>query len=137
VLCYREPGPESDPELDTADYVVQTDGDGRFALSFLGTGTYRVFALDDRDRDWLWNIGVEELAVPAGDLHLDSAGQTRALPALHLAALDTTLPSLADCALAAAGWWALEFDGDWAPGQVDSLQVFLVRGTDTSRSPAW
>ena len=66
VLCYRQPAPSSNPELDSADYVVQTDAEGRFAFSFLRTGSYRVFALADRDRDWLWNIGAEELARAGG-----------------------------------------------------------------------
>jgi len=133
VLCYKQPSQHCNPEIDSADYVVQTDAEGRFALSFLRTGSYRVFALADRDRDWLWNIGAEELGVPAGDLEVDSAGATKSLPVLHLAALDTVLPALVDCRRVSDEWWALEFDAVWSGAQLDSLSVFEVRGRDTVR----
>lgn len=132
VLCYRLPSDRANPELDSADYVVQTDAQGRFALSFLRTGSYRVFALADRDRDWLWNIGVEELGVPATDVALEEAGAMQALPVMHLAVLDTVLPTLLDCSRASAGWWALEFDLEWSQRQLDSISVFEVLGPDTT-----
>lgn len=130
VLCYSQAA-ASNPEVDSADYVVQADEQGQFALSYLGPGTYRVFALVDRDKDWLWNIGAEDIAVPSGDLTLDASGPAF-LPALHCSDLDTVSPVLLSCASRSSGWWALEFDGEWPRKQLDSLQVFLVRGGDTS-----
>lgn len=129
ALCYAIERKDKNPELDTADYVIQTDSAGHFLFSFLRPGDYRVFGLDDRDRDWLWNIGVEAVAVPSLDVRV--AGQPAFLPALHLARLDTVKPALLNCELLSESWVRLHFDGELDRTVLDSVHVGLVRQADT------
>jgi hypothetical protein len=89
ALCYRVDGTPLNPETDTADYVVVSDAEGRFEFEFLSPGSYRVFGLEDRDRDWLWNIGSEWIAVPGRDVELNELQPEWELQPLHLTALDT------------------------------------------------
>jgi hypothetical protein len=131
ALCFRLPSDRLNPETDTADYVVQTDSSGRFKFAFLRTGQYRIFGLADRDRDWLWNIGTEEIAVPAQDVSLGDRGEAARLPALHLTQLDTTLPVLLTCEPLSDTWVKLSFDAALDSAWLDSVTVTLAGERDT------
>lgn len=50
VLLYREPFDLSE----TADYIASTDTSGTFEFSYLSEGKYKVFWLDDRNRNKIW-----------------------------------------------------------------------------------
>jgi len=117
ALLFRVDSRSADPEKDTADYVVTADSSGRFEFGYLGPGQYRIFGLDDRDRDWLWNVGVEPIAVPAFDARLLRPEDSALLPPLILSPLDTVMPAILDCRMAAP----------------DMLQIDLSVGLDSSR----
>jgi hypothetical protein len=134
ALCYRLPRERANPETDTADYVVQTDSAGRFTLSFLGPGNYRIFGLADQDGDWLWNIGSEDIAVPAQDVGLEGSGAASFLPALHLSDLDTSAPAFVACRPLSDTWWRLEFDGPLDSAALNSARVQFIAGEDTAVS---
>jgi hypothetical protein len=110
ALCYRLDDTPPNPELDTADYVVLADAEGQFEFEFLSPGTYRVFALEDRDRDWLWNVGSEWIGVPSADANLSEAGAHTELPPLHLTALDTVRAIPTVCRNRAGRFVRVEFD---------------------------
>jgi hypothetical protein len=110
ALCYRVDGDPINPELDSADYMVVADAGGHFEFEFLSPGGYRVFGLDDRDRDWLWNIGSEWIAVPAGDIYLADSGEHVDLPPLHLSALDTVRAVPTACRRRGDRFVQVEFD---------------------------
>ncbi|MDD5087358.1 MAG: Ig-like domain-containing protein [bacterium] len=57
-----------DPLTETADYGVQASGDGTFRFDYLKIGIYRVFAVQDRNRDGLWTPPGEPIGVPPWDV---------------------------------------------------------------------
>ncbi|MFQ5652419.1 MAG: Ig-like domain-containing protein [bacterium] len=61
---------DSNPEQETASYVTQTDAQGKYELSHLSAGRYRVFAMQDKDRNRFFEVGVDGLGVPQGDVTL-------------------------------------------------------------------
>jgi hypothetical protein len=134
ALCYRLDEGGRDPESDTADYVVQVDIDGYYQFEFLGPGSYRVFGLDDRDRDWLWNVGVEEIAVPASDVTLDTQGTTSQVMPLYLTQLDTVRPVITACEVVSPDILKLEFDRGFDSVGLTVMSVELV--TSSQRIPA-
>lgn len=69
ILAYAS-GPSnnrSDNMLDLlhkeADYIAQTDASGAFSLGNIVPGSYRIFAIDDRNRDMRHDEDTEEIAV--------------------------------------------------------------------------
>jgi hypothetical protein len=126
ALCYRLDGGDVDPESDTADYVVQVDVEGYFQFEFLGPGSYRIFGLDDRDRDWLWNVGVEEIAVPSTDVELNTQGAVAGISPLYLTKLDTVRPVITACEVVSPQFLMLEFDRGFDSVDVKDMRVELV-----------
>ncbi|MDZ7624178.1 MAG: Ig-like domain-containing protein [Ignavibacteriaceae bacterium] len=52
------------------DYVSQTGGDGNFSLQGLGAGNYRIFAVNDKFRDYLFQQDQDEIGIPQTDIFL-------------------------------------------------------------------
>ena len=125
ALLYRVHDANTDPEQDTADYVVTADSSGRFEFGYLGPGAYRIFGLDDRDRDWLWNVGVEPVAVPAFDASLLRSDDAVLLPPLILTPLDTAMPAILNCAMAAPAILQLDVSEDLDSSRLDLQRVSL------------
>ena len=72
--------PDPDPRQDKAPFAVQPQKDGRFLLSYLPEGSYRVFVVVDSRRDRLWESDQEAIALPASDV---AAGEAN-VPMLNL-----------------------------------------------------
>lgn len=94
ALCYRLDDLHANPEFDTAAYVVLTDSSGAFEFSYLTSGAYRVYGLDDKDRDWLWNVGREWIGVPSEEPVVTRAHWNVFLSPLHLMPADTVAPEV-------------------------------------------
>jgi uncharacterized protein (DUF2141 family) len=52
------------------DYVSQTGVDGNFSMQGLGAGNYRVFAVNDKYRDYLYQQDQDEIGIPHSDIFL-------------------------------------------------------------------
>jgi hypothetical protein len=55
------------------DYVSQTGVDGNFSLQGLGAGNYRLFAVNDKFRDYLYQQDQDEIGFPNTDIFLSEA----------------------------------------------------------------
>lgn len=65
-----EEGQDPDPTKKSGDYITQTDAQGRFKLTNLSEGIYRIFAIQDKDNNRFFEVGSEELGVPFRDVRL-------------------------------------------------------------------
>jgi len=61
-----------DPAKYPADYLIQLSSDGTYALTNLPKGKYRVFALQDEDRNNLFDKEVDKISVSYKDLEIIS-----------------------------------------------------------------
>ena len=52
------------------DYASQTGIDGNFKIQGLGTGSYRVFAVNDNFKDYLFQQDQDEIGIPQQDIFL-------------------------------------------------------------------
>lgn len=91
VEANRQP----DPARDTADYTTQSGKAGDFEFRYLATGLYRLYAIDDKYGNRLYDRGEDAIGVASRDLRLDAAGAGRVTGVnLRLALEDTLQPAL-------------------------------------------
>ena len=55
------------------DYISQTSDDGKFTLSHLAYGTYRIFAIRDVDRNLLFDGESDEIGIAQNDIFLNDS----------------------------------------------------------------
>jgi len=60
--------PEPDPLKKRGDYITQTGDDGSYTLPYIRQGTYRVFMIEDGDKDHAFNVRADRIAFPSGDV---------------------------------------------------------------------
>jgi hypothetical protein len=95
VYAYRDTDPDSlDPKYIKADFLSQTGPDGNFWLRYLPNGFYRIFVIEDLNKNLLLDAATERIGIPTEDIDLDSgsgaAGPLNFVPTR----IDTTAPEL-------------------------------------------
>jgi hypothetical protein len=81
-----------DPTRHRPDYVVRTGDDGRFRLSYLREGLYRVFAVRDNLNNLLYDIEADEIGIPTGDVFAVDSNRMPSALRFTLHREDTTAP---------------------------------------------
>ena len=76
------------------DYVSQTGVEGNFKLQGLGSGRYRVLAVNDNFKDYLYQQDQDEIGIPQEDIFLTDDDSLYAGMRLLLFNADTTKPRL-------------------------------------------
>jgi len=85
------PNPAATPPL----YVTQANARGEFSLDYLALGSYRLFAVGDRDLNGRYDAERELIAVASSDYILTPQQPRRSGVILRAALKDTTPPALA------------------------------------------
>jgi len=65
-----ENGEDLDPTKKSGEYVTQTDRQGRFILSNLSEGLYRIFAIHDKNNNRLYDMESDALGVTFRDVEI-------------------------------------------------------------------
>ncbi len=76
------------------DYVSQTGVDGNFSMQGLGSGNYRVYAVNDQFRDYLYQQDQDEIGIPHQDILLTETDSIYTNLYFLLSNADTTKPRL-------------------------------------------
>lgn len=117
------------------DYVTQTAEDGSFKFSYLGLGSYRLFATTDKNRDLLWDPGVEPLGIAAGDVVISFPGEEVVGLAITATKRDTLKPVLLGCQLLQGRVLEVEFEKEILQEGLLDPESFLINPLDTALSP--
>ncbi len=80
------------PSLIRPEYVTQTGKDGKFLLSNLAPATYRVFAVRDAFRDFVYDRGADDIGVAPADVTLGPLEQRIGGLTFRLSRVDTAAP---------------------------------------------
>jgi len=84
---------DPNPILFEGDYITQADGEGNFQLTHLSSGTYRVFAITNDDKDISFSITTDRIGMPPGDITLDVDEESNPIM-FKPVSIDTLLPRL-------------------------------------------
>ncbi|MGB2979839.1 MAG: Ig-like domain-containing protein [Candidatus Zixiibacteriota bacterium] len=99
-----------DPEEEKPDYVTQTGDEGRFALKNLSLGSYRIFAVQDVNRDLLWDWEKEAIGVTTSDVKLTEREISKTDVDFIIDKKDKSPPRLLNCHSLTDNLLRLEFD---------------------------
>jgi len=71
IFAYKKDGgKEIDPMTDKPEYISQTGVDGSYKIAGLAAGTYRLFAIRDQFKDYLFQPSQDEYSSPSKDTKL-------------------------------------------------------------------
>lgn len=68
IICAYLKNRDINPEKDLPDFITQVNQDGIFSFSNLPEGEFRVFAINDNDRNFLFDKNFDDISVPSGDI---------------------------------------------------------------------
>jgi hypothetical protein len=131
VLLYREPY-----DLTTkADYVASTDTSGQFQFSYLPQGTFKLFWVDDRNRNKIWDPQQERAQPFKKEFVTLQKGGTDTLGTLFFISVDTTKPTLQGVGLFSSNRMRMRFSEDIILS--DTANIVLTDTLGNEYSPAW
>lgn len=114
------------------DYVSQTGADGSFVLNGLATGNYRVFAVDDKFRDLLFQPEQDWIGVPNKDIPLIQDSMFTNL-SFQLFNADTSKPRLISSVMTDRNHILLSFSSEIDTSVIKSSNFSLIDSTENSR----
>jgi len=83
-----------DPTTDPPQYVTQCDARGRFRLQNLSPGNYRLFAVNDKDRNRRYDPGYDAIGFPTRNASLTPRDSTDGPLFFRVTVQDTTRPEI-------------------------------------------
>jgi hypothetical protein len=97
IYAYKCDDPDSlNPTITKADFLTMPDAQGAFKLSYLSFGIYRVYVVEDINRNLLLDANIERIGIPWCDVTLDSSSLTAPHMTFRLTKVDTTPPVIID-----------------------------------------
>ncbi len=125
----RQAGPEPDPSVDKPYYVTQTDDLGAFVFKNLSLGSYRLFAVQDLNRNLLWDWENEPIGVTTGDVELNDRRIAVGRADLVLQLRDKANPRLLSCSGINRFMVRLDFDEKMNPQSASDSANYRLRST--------
>lgn len=126
ILAYLLSEKEPDPSLFLPDYVTQTDEKGGYQLKNLSFGTYRLFAILDKNKDYLLDVEKELVGVTTHDVKLNSKSFRKDNMNFFLFKQDTTKPNLVECKVLNENLISVEFDELIDPRKLVNPEAYLI-----------
>ena len=95
IYAYQKDNPDSlDPTMVKADYLSQPSEDGRFHLKYLPDGGYRIFVVEDQNKNLLLDANYERIGIPFRDVKLDSLSRKETDLNFRVTRIDTVGPMM-------------------------------------------
>lgn len=94
IWAYRITMPDTiSPLTSYPQFRTNNEKDGFFNLSYLKKTKYRIFGVLDRNRNGLYDIGIDDIGIPSKDIQITEKGKAPFIW-LRLSKEDTTAPRL-------------------------------------------
>ena len=95
VYAYTKVDPDSlDPTLVSADFLSQPGPDGKFWLKYLPQSDFRVFVIEDQNKNLLLDLAYERVGIPVRDARVDTLLGPSGPLNFRITRIDTTLPEI-------------------------------------------
>ena|GEM_PF-139288 len=126
-----EESKDPNPGQKGGDYITQTDAQGKFELTNLSEGLYRLFAIRDADNNRFYETGFDGIGVTSRDILLTK--DSLAVSDIHfkVVTVDTIGPALVSISTQDNAHLMLTFDEELSPETLDDIDHYKVRVKDS------
>ena len=131
VLLYREPYNLTQK----ADYIASTDTSGQFQFSYLPQGKFKLFWVDDRNRNKIWDPKQERAQPFNKEFVTLKKGGKDTLGTLFSTSVDTTNPTLQGVGLFSSNRMRIRFSEDIVLS--DTANIVITDTLGNQYGPAW
>lgn len=135
IWAYILENGDPDPRKRAGDYVTQTSADGKFELTNLSEGRYRVFAIKDNDNNRFFEPGLDASGVPTRDVALTREQLSFSGLNFRLALADTIGPALVSVSAQSRSQLLLRFDEALQKAGTEVASNFIIYPTKSPRLP--
>ncbi len=125
---------EIDPSTQKPDYATQTDNQGGYSLNNLSLGMYRLFAVQDIDRDLTWSWEEEPIGLTTQDIELTELQISTDGIDFVLDKKDRAGPSLVNCFGVNRSLVKIEFDEELDRRSALDMSKFKILSTSTQKA---
>jgi hypothetical protein len=95
IYAYQMINPDSlDPTQNKANFLSQPGEDGSFLLNYLSYGEYRVFVIEDLNKNLILDSDFERIGIPSTDIYLDSINLAAENLNFKITRMDSTPPTV-------------------------------------------
>jgi hypothetical protein len=94
IFAYKKGKEDPDPMKIKPDYISQVGNDGRYKIIGLAEGVYRVFAVYDQYRDFLFQPDQDKIGMPPGDVSFSEHDTLYSNLNFFLTKIDTSAPRI-------------------------------------------
>ena len=122
-----EESKDPNPGQKGGDYITQTDAQGKFELTNLSEGLYRLFAIRDADNNRFYETGLDGIGVASRDILLTKDSLAVSDINFKVVTKDTIGPALLSVSALDNSHLTLTFDEELSPETVDDINHYKVR----------
>jgi hypothetical protein len=133
LFGYLLKGEEPNPLGKKPDYITQTGSDGNYKLAGLGVGSYRIFAIRDEFRDFLYQPDQDDIGIPYRDVHLDIADSLYLGLDFILTKIDTIEPRLLSASMTDKNHILVNFSEELNRKNIKPVTFYLFDSTENKR----
>ncbi len=72
IFAYKDFADTLDITEDKPDYISQVDKKGKFLFTGLGLGNYKIFAIDDAFKNYVYNIGEDRIGIQSSEIKIEN-----------------------------------------------------------------
>jgi hypothetical protein len=95
VYAYKKADPDSlNPTVVTADFLSQPGPEGNFWLKYLPAGSYRIFVVEDLNKNLLLDAAFERVGIPIQDADIDTTLKPGGPMNFRVTRIDTSVAEL-------------------------------------------
>ena len=94
IFAYKKGKEDPDPMKIKPDYISQAGNDGRYKIIGLAAGDYRVFAVYDQYRDFLFQPDQDKIGMPPHDIYFSEQDTLYTNLNFFLTKIDTSAPRI-------------------------------------------
>jgi len=135
IFAYKVTGDTINPVKQKADYVSQVGEKGNYRLSGLAFQTYRVFAVQDEYRDFLFQPDQDLIGVPFSEVTLNEKDTLFGGLNFSLAKIDTVSPRLFSAVMTDKHHLLITFSEELDSASVDAQKFSIVDSTEIKEFP--
>ncbi|MDR3668920.1 MAG: Ig-like domain-containing protein [Ignavibacteriaceae bacterium] len=135
IFAYKKGKEEPNPMKVKPDYISQVGNDGRYKIIGLAEGDYRVFAVYDQYRDFLFQPEQDKIGMPSKDVLFSEKDTLFSNLNFFLTKIDTSAPRILSSVMTDKMHILVNFTEPLDPSCMRSNNFFVYDSTTQKRTP--